>query len=159
MPRDCRWLRGHTRELTIPDLGVVWCTAISLVSLHVLCFSSHFSRRPSLAPEPTAPQENPHDSTTRLHGMDGRGHARPVHSRTVRRKRSPGSAQRASGSGGSARYVDSTTADAAYTPRSGAASAPRASVAAAWRRKHHSGRSSLAVVDSPAAGACTHIEF
>src|SRR5947207_12584298 len=111
MPRDCRWLRGHTRELTIPDSGVVWCTAISLVSLHVLCFSSHFSRRPSLAPKPTAPQEQPHDSTTRLHGtrlhgMDGRGHARPVHSRTIRTERSPGSAQRASESGGSARYVD-----------------------------------------------------
>src|SRR2546423_90266 len=57
MPRDCRWLRGHTRELTIPDSGVVWCTAISLVSLHVLCFSSHFSRRPSLAPKPTAQDE------------------------------------------------------------------------------------------------------
>src|SRR5256714_90619 len=77
MPRDCRWLRGHTRELTIPDSGVVWCTAISLVSLHVLCFSSHFSRRPPLAPKPTAQQEQPHDPTTRLHGMDGRGHARP----------------------------------------------------------------------------------
>src|SRR2546421_6600163 len=28
-----------------------WCAGISLVSLHVLCFSSHFSRRRSLAPE------------------------------------------------------------------------------------------------------------
>src|SRR5438105_13958270 len=88
-----------------------------------------FPAPPVAGAERTAPQEKPHDSTTRLHGMDGRGHAGPVHSRTVRRKRTPGSARRARGSGGSARYVDSTTAGAGSTTYCGTSTAPRASVA------------------------------